>query len=165
MYSSNYNSPVGTLLILCDDNSLCGLYKLDQKHYLNNINDEIIPDDNNTIILKVKNWLDDYFSKKKPSITNIPLNPFGNKFRKIIWSILIEIPYGKTTTYGDIAKEVALILNKKKMSAQAVGNAISNNPISIIIPCHRVIGKNGSLTGYAGGIEMKRYLLELEKDA
>ena len=92
------------------------------------------------------------FFRKKPDISSLSLNPYGNEFRQRVWKILCEIPYGKTTTYGEIAKKVAKQMNKKSMSAQAVGNAVGHNPISIIIPCHRVIGKDGSLTGYAGGI-------------
>ena len=111
-----------------------------------------------------KKWLDRYFAKENPSIKEIPLAPIGGEFRQKVWKILCEIPYGQTITYGEIAKRIAKQMNKEKMSAQAVGNAVGHNPISIIIPCHRVIGKNGSLTGYAGGIERKKMLLELEKE-
>src|SRR5699024_1150130 len=97
-----------------------------------------------------KKWLDRYFEKEKPSIKEIPIAPKGGEFRQKVWKILCEIPYGQTITYGEIAKRIAKQMNKEKMSAQAVGNAVGHNPISIIIPCHRVIGKNGSLTGYAG---------------
>ena len=107
--------------------------------------------------------VDRYFAKENPSIKEIPLAPIGGEFRQKVWKILCEIPYGKTTTYGEIAKRIAKEMDKEKMSAQAVGNAVGHNPISIIIPCHRVVGKYGSLTGYAGGIEKKRILLELER--
>ena len=115
--------------------------------------------DKETILLKAKKWLDRYFNGEKPEISELDLAPIGSKFAKNVWKLLCEIPYGKITTYGEIAKK----MNKNKMSAQAVGGAVGHNPISIIIPCHRVVGANGSLTGYAGGIEKKIKLLEHER--
>ena len=106
-------------------------------------------------------WLDQYFNGKKPFITP-PIQLEGTEFRKSVWSILQTISYGNTTTYGDIGKQIAQQQGKEKFSAQAVGGAVGHNPISIIIPCHRVIGSNGKLTGYAGGIERKKYMLDLE---
>ena len=105
---------------------------------------------------------DKYFKQEKPEISELSLAPEGNTFRQCVWRFLCEIPYGETITYGELAKKVAKKLNKPSMSAQAVGNAVGHNPISIIIPCHRVVGKNGSLTGYAGGIDKKIKLLEIE---
>ena len=99
---------------------------------------------------------------EKPDISELKLAPKGSEFRQTVWRILCEIPYGKTTTYGEIAKEIAHLNGLERMSAQAVGNAVGHNPISIIIPCHRVIGTNGSLTGYAGGIDKKIFLLNHE---
>ena len=110
----------------------------------------------------VKKWLDRYFSGQKPDLAELPLAPQGNAFRQGVWEILCTIPYGEVTTYGSIAKKMAVKLQKERMSSQAVGGAVGHNPISIIIPCHRVVGVNGSLTGYAGGIETKIKLLELE---
>lgn len=108
-------------------------------------------------------WLKKYFSGENPPISNVPIKPLvGTQFQKIVWKILLEIPYGSTATYGEIAREVAGRLGKLKMSAQAVGQAVGQNPISIIIPCHRVIGANGNLTGYNGGIDVKIKLLEIE---
>ncbi len=108
-------------------------------------------------------WLKKYFSGENPPISNVPIKPLvGTQFQKIVWKILLEIPYGSTATYGEIAREVAGRLGKLKMSAQAVGQAVGQNPISIIIPCHRVIGANGNLTGYRGGIDVKIKLLEIE---
>ena len=108
-------------------------------------------------------WLKKYFSGGNPPISSVPIKPLeGTPFQKIIWEILLEIPYGSTTTYGEIAREAAGRLGKLKMSAQAVGQAVGQNPISIIIPCHRVIGANGNLTGYNGGIDVKIKLLEIE---
>lgn len=106
-------------------------------------------------------WLDQYFSGKKPFIIP-PIKLEGTEFRKSVWAVLQTIPYGVTTTYGDIGKEIAKQQGKDTMSAQAVGGAVGHNPISIIIPCHRVIGSNGKLTGYAGGMERKKYMLDLE---
>lgn len=112
-------------------------------------------------ILKAKEWLDVYFSGNEPSFVLRML--YGSSpFQKVVLDLLMKIPYGFSRTYGDIAKDVAIILNKPAMSSQAVGNAISHNPICLIIPCHRVLGKKNGLVGYAGGIERKEYLLNLE---
>ena len=105
---------------------------------------------------QTKQWLDRYFAGEKPAISELPLVPIGSAFRQAVWSILCEIPYGKMITYGDIARKLGV------QSSQAVGGAVGHNPISIIIPCHRVVGANGSLTGYAGGVQTKIKLLELE---
>ncbi|MCF0241225.1 MAG: methylated-DNA--[protein]-cysteine S-methyltransferase [Treponema sp.] len=116
----------------------------------------------NKILSSTVTWLDEYFSGKNPDI-KIPLYFAGTDFQKEVWEILCKIPYGKTMSYAEISKEIALKRGIKKMSAQAVGNAVGKNPISIICPCHRVIGSDGSMTGYAWGIDVKIKLLELEK--
>jgi len=113
------------------------------------------------ILLEAKRWLDIYFAGKEPNFTP-PLHPIGSAFRQSVWEILLQIPYGKTTTYGEIAHKMAEKTGCSRMSAQAVGGAVGHNEISIIIPCHRVVGTNGSLTGYAGGIDKKMKLLKLE---
>ena len=164
LYKTYYKSPVGNLMLVSDGDNLVGLYMENQKYYLNGIKQELTSKDNLQVFENTKKWLDRYFAKEKPSIKEIPIAPKGGEFRQKVWKILCEIPYGQTITYGEIAKRIAKQMNKEKMSAQAVGNAVGHNPISIIIPCHRVIGKNGSLTGYAGGIERKKMLLELEKE-
>ena len=125
--------------------------------------EEIKENKNERILIKTKKWLDEYFNGKKPEISELDLAPIGSEFAKNVWEILCEIPYGKVTTYGEIAKKMAKIMHKEKMSAQAVGGAVGHNSISIIIPCHRVVGANGSLTGYAGGIDKKIYLLKHEQ--
>lgn len=167
LYKSYYNSPIGKLLLVANKDSLLGVWIEGQKYFpveLNkNLNDEVVRKDNLDILIKTKNWLDRYFNKEKPKISELKLAPVGNQFRQNVWNILQDIPYGKTVTYGEIAKKVAIKMNKKSMSAQAVGNAVGHNQILIIIPCHRVIGKNGNLTGYAGGINNKIKLIELER--
>lgn len=109
-----------------------------------------------------KKWLDQYFAGNKPKISELSMAPIGGVFQKSVWKILCQIPYGEVIIYGEIAKKMARIMNKTWMSAQAVGGAVGHNPISIIIPCHRVVGSNGSLTGYAGGLQTKIKLLEIE---
>ena len=162
LYKTYYQSPVGKLFIASDEENLIGLCIEGQKYYLDKIEKEAILKDDIVILEKTKDWLDRYFHQEKPKISELSLDPEGNVFRQCVWDLLCKIPYGETTTYGELAKEVAKKLNKPSMSAQAVGNAVGHNPISIIIPCHRVVGKNGSLTGYAGGIKNKIKLLELE---
>lgn len=162
LYKTYYNSPIGNLLLVSDGEKLIALCIEGQKYYFKETKSDIGLEDNMEVLEKTKKWLDRYFCKEAPNITEIPLAPQGGEFRQLVWKILCEIPYGKTITYGEIAKKVAKQLNKGKMSAQAVGNAVGHNPISIIIPCHRVVGTNGSLTGYAGGIDKKIRLLELE---
>ena len=158
---SNYKSPIGNISLASKDNKLIGLWFEGQKYYLANVNEEITENEDE-ILIKTKNWLDDYFTGNEPSIKELDLAPKGTEFRKNVWKILCEIPYGKTVTYKDIACEIAQKRGIEKMSAQAVGGAVSHNPISVIIPCHRVIGSNGSLTGYAGGIDRKLFLLKHE---
>ena len=111
---------------------------------------------------EAREWLDDYFAGKQPAISRLPLAPIGSEFRQIVWRILTEIPYGAVTTYGEIGKQVARELGKDHMASLAVGGAVGHNPVSIIIPCHRVVGSDGSLTGYAGGLKKKIWLLEHE---
>lgn len=153
----------GKLLLASKDDKLIGLWIEGQKYFLNNINEEIIENDDNKILIETKNWLDKYFSYKKPKISDLKISLNGTIFQKIVWELLIKIPYGEVITYKKLAEEVAKKLGKEKMSAQAVGGAVGHNPISIIIPCHRVVGTDGNLTGYAGGIDKKVKLLEHEK--
>ena len=114
------------------------------------------------VFAKVKEWLDAYFAGENPAAAHLPLAPVGSDFRQAVWAVLREIPYGQCTTYGEIARQVAAGMHRKSMSCQAVGGAVGHNAISIIIPCHRVVGSDGSLTGFAGGIDKKIKLLELE---
>ena len=158
----HYTSPIGDILLAYRNKMLIGAWFEGQKYYLANVSDEIIEKDDETLI-KTEEWLDAYFSGEKPLINELDLEPAGTEFRKEVWNILCEIPYGKTTTYKDIADQIAKKRRIEKMSAQAVGGAVGHNPISIIIPCHRVVGSNGDLTGYAAGIEKKKFLLKHEK--
>ena len=162
--STTYHSPVGLLTLACDNDSgsIVGLWIEGQKYFGKSIPEAMTEKDDVPVFGAVKNWLDRYFAGEKPGIHELPLAPIGGEFRQQVWTILCEIPYGHTTTYGEIAKKIAAENHLKSMSGQAVGGAVGHNPISIIIPCHRVIGSNGSLTGYAGGIAVKSKLLELE---
>lgn len=163
-YSTTYQSPIGIITLACDgdSNNLVGLWMEGQKYHGDTIPEAMIERDDMLIFDTTKKWLDKYFAGKKPAISELPLAPIGGEFRQAVWDILCEIPNGKVITYGDIAKKMAVKMNKKSMSSQAVGGAVGHNPISIIIPCHRVVGANGSLTGYAGGVSTKVKLLELE---
>lgn len=158
---THYQSPIGDILLASKQNKLIGAWIKRQKYYLDNIDEEIIEKDNE-ILTKAKKWLDKYFYGEKPPISELDLAPEGTEFRLDVWKILLEIPYGKTITYKDIADKIALKRGISKMSAQAVGGAVGHNPIAIIIPCHRVVGSDGSLTGYAAGLDKKIFLLEHE---
>ncbi|WP_312043584.1 methylated-DNA--[protein]-cysteine S-methyltransferase [Anaerotignum sp.] len=161
-YTTTYMSPVGTITMACDEHSLVGLWNEGQKYFGGNIAQQMTEKEDMPIFEVVKKWLERYFAGGKPDISELPLAPIGGEFRQIVWSILCEIPYGQVITYGEIAKKVALKMKKNHMASQAVGGAVGHNPISIIIPCHRVVGSQGNLTGYAGGIQTKVKLLELE---
>lgn len=160
-YTMDYNTPIGKLILASDDRGefLTGAWFERQKYYGGTSGHELIEDTSLAVLDDAKSWLDRYFSGQKPSPSELPLAPYGSEFRQEVWRLLCEIPYGQVTTYGKLAQEAAQRVGKEKMSAQAVGGAVGHNPISIIIPCHRVIGTDGSLTGYAGGIELKEWLL------
>ena len=160
VYTCKYQSPLGDILLAADEVGLTGLWFEGQKYFANTLPNEYIPQETE-ILTEAKKWLDVYFSGEEPKFTP-PLHPTGSAFRQAVWQILLQIPYGQTITYGEIARKMADTKNTSRMSAQAVGGAVGHNEISIIIPCHRVVGTNGSLTGYAGGIDKKIALLELE---
>ncbi len=160
MFLSSYISLLGEILLRSDGESLTGLWFLGQNHAPEADANAVSVDDL-PIFAETCQWLDAYFKgEKPPHFPRILLK--GTPFQMFIWQHLTRIPYGSTLTYGDIARHIAIEMNLKSMSAQAVGNAVGRNPISIIVPCHRVIGSTGSLTGYAGGIERKEWLLRLE---
>ena len=151
MYCTSYDSPVGKLLLTCTDQALTGLY----------MNREIPEEEDHPLFRQTKKWLDAYFRGAPPE-PDIPLAMEGTPFQQQVWQLLLNIPYGEVRTYGDLAREMAHITGKETMSAQAVGQAVGRNPIGILIPCHRVIGAGGKLTGYAGGMEKKIWLLRHE---
>lgn len=161
-YSCKYDSPIGEITLACDEKNLIGLWNEDQKYFGAKILNDTVENVDMPIFKTVTEWLDEYFAGEKPDVSKLPLAPIGSEFRQMVWQLLLEIPYGEVVTYGDIAAKTAEKMNRASMSSQAVGGAVGHNPISIIIPCHRVVGSNGSLTGYAGGIDMKISLLELE---
>lgn len=153
MYGTHYDSPVGKLLLTCCEDGLTGIWY-----------DRELPEQmrkEHPILQQTRLWLDSYFRGENPGF-EIPIAPEGTEFQKQVWKILLTIPYGAMKTYGEIAREMAAALGKKNMSAQAVGQAVGRNPISILIPCHRVVGVKGKLTGYAGGMERKIQLLRHE---
>jgi methylated-DNA-[protein]-cysteine S-methyltransferase len=150
------------MTLACDGSNLVGLWIEGQKYYGNTLPEAVTEDNDMPLFDAAKKWLDRYFAGEKPDTSELPLAPVGGAFRQGVWELLRKIPYGEVVTYGDIAQKMAVKMDRKSMSSQAVGGAVGHNPISIIIPCHRVVGSNGSLTGYAGGIGTKIKLLELE---
>ena len=160
IYICKYESPIGSLTAASNGIALTGLWFDGQKYFGSTLTEQY-EERELPVFAKTRDWLDLYFYGENPDFMP-PLAVAGSEFRKAVWHILQQIPYGQTTTYGEIAKKMAKQMGTARMSAQAVGSAVGRNPISILIPCHRVVGSNGSLTGYAGGIEKKAALLELE---
>lgn len=156
-YTQLIPSPLGNILLSADEIGLTGLWFEGEKYYADALPREHIERET-PVLTDTKRWLDVYFTGREPDFTP-PLHPAGSPFRQTVWQLLLEIPYGQTTTYGALAKR----LDGVRMSPQAVGGAVGHNPISIIVPCHRVVGANGSLTGYAGGLDRKIRLLEIEQ--
>ena len=159
-YTTKYQSPVGEILLACDNIGLTGLWFEGEKFYALGLDLEH-EEKQTSVFEETKRWLDIYFSGDEPEFMP-PIHMVGTPFQLSVWQILCKIPYGKTITYGDIAKQIAKERGLDRMSAQAVGGAVGHNEISIIVPCHRVVGTNGSLTGYAGGMDIKTALLKLE---
>ena len=159
LYTSHYASPLGGMTLVSDGTALVGLYFDGQKYAAEGL-DATRTQKNLLIFEEARRWLDVYFSGRKPDFTP-PTAPAGTAFQQSVWEILRTIPYGQTVTYGAIARRIEQNTGCR-MSAQAVGGAVGRNPISILIPCHRVVGTNGSLTGYAGGIDKKERLLQWE---
>lgn len=156
-----YSSPIGRMILASGGEKLTGLWFDGQKHFASSLKETPI-NKSLPVFEETIRWLDIYFNGGIPDFIP-PLSLLGTPFQKEVWEILLTIPYGKTMTYGEIAKMLADRRGLPRMSAQAVGGAIGRNPISIIVPCHRVLGSNGELTGYAGGIDKKAWLLELER--
>lgn len=154
-YFDRYDSPIGQLLLISDGTALTGL----------RLCETIISTDRTelTIFAQAKDWLDSYF-RGTPREIGFPLSPSGTAFQQQIWKLLLAIPFGQTRSYGALARDMAQHLGKEKMSAQAIGRAVGANPIWILIPCHRIVGAKGQLTGYAGGIKNKQWLLRHEEE-
>lgn len=159
-YISHYASPLGDILLAADQEGLTGLWFEGQKYYASRLEKDH-EEGESPAIGAAKRWLDSYFSGEKPTVS-VALHLTGTDFQKEVWEILLRLPYGQVTTYGEIARQLAAKRGIDHMSAQAVGCAVGHNPISILVPCHRVVGAKGSLTGYAGGIDKKRALLKAE---
>ena len=160
-YVHHYKSPLGNITMASDGEALTGLWFDGQKYFADTLGKEQ-EEKELPVFAQADRWLDIYFGGKEPDFTP-PLSMKTTQFRKAVWDILLTIPYGRTMTYGQIAKIIAEEKGIARMSAQAIGGAVGHNPISLIIPCHRVVGTSGSLTGYAGGIRKKVRLLKLEK--
>ena len=169
IYTASYASPLGGIVLAADELGLTGLWFTGAKYFGAGLPASAAKAET-PILAETRRWLDIYFAGQCPAVLP-PLHPSGSPFRRAVWDILLTIPYGETTTYGAIAQQLAAQRGLEQLaaqrglehlSAQAVGGAVGHNPISILIPCHRVIGADGSLTGYAGGVEKKRALLELE---
>lgn len=160
-YINHYQSPLGRILLAADAIGLTGLWFEGQKYFALGL-DAAHEETELPLFEQANYWLDLYFSGKSPDFS-VPLHATGTAFQKEVWELLSSIPYGQTMTYGEVARQLAAKKGLGHMSAQAVGGAVGHNKISIFIPCHRVVGTNGSLTGYAGGIDKKRSLLHLEK--
>lgn len=150
------------MTLVSDGKNLVGLWTLGQKYFESTLYGHVEEKNDLAIFRQTKAWLERYFQGKRPDIAELPLAPEGNDFRQAVWKILRKIPYGQVITYGEIARQIARERGVAKMSSQAVGGAVGHNPISVIIPCHRVVGANGNLTGYAGGINLKIKLLAHE---
>ena len=160
IYIDEYESPVGPLTLASDGSAVCGLWLDGQKYHGAGLLEGAERRPEAGGLPELRAWLDAYFAGERPPAGDVPLAPAGSAFRKAVWAKLLQIPYGQTTTYGAIANELHAELGKA--SALAVGGAVGHNPVSILIPCHRVVGADGSLTGYAGGIGRKTWLLEHE---
>lgn len=160
VYSQKYDSPLGEIVIACDEEAMIGLWFSGQRHFANVLPDETVCRET-PLLLSAKRWLDAYFSGRQPDFLP-PLRYDSTPFRKAVCERMLQIPYGQTISYGEIARQIAKDRGIAKMSAQAVGGAVGHNPISLMIPCHRVVGENGNLTGYGGGLERKIRLLRLE---
>lgn len=159
---TTYLSPVGRLTLAERDGFLIGLWIEGQKYFGSGLSGEVCEADWDPVLADAKHWLDRYFAGEQPKPEELPLRPAGSSFRQNVWELLCQIPYGQLATYGGLAQQMAQKLRRPGFAGQAIGGAVGHNPIAIIIPCHRVIGANGNLTGYAGGLRTKSKLLQME---
>lgn len=160
-YTSLYKSPLGEMLLAADDAGVIGVWFTGEKYFAYCLDKENNTPQETPIIKELKRWLDIYFSGREPDFTP-PINMIGTPFQIEVWNILRKISYGETTTYSAIAAQIAHNRGVGRMSAQAIGTAVGKNNIKLIVPCHRVVATNNSLAGYAGGIDKKIKLLQLE---
>jgi methylated-DNA-[protein]-cysteine S-methyltransferase len=161
VYTGTFKTPLGLMTASAENETLRGLWFIGQKYYPHQA-DEWMPKPDYPVFKELRIWLKDYFAGHNPRLS-LRLDPQGTEFQKLIWNMLLTIPYGELSTYGELAKKAVLGQSRPFISPQAVGGAVGHNPISILIPCHRVVGAGGNLTGYAGGIEKKEALLRLER--
>ena len=162
-YTTEYNSPIGKILLASNGTSITGLWFLDQNHFGTTLRSPALDGTSLPVLQQAIQWLDDYWRGTNPSPATLPIQLRGTAFQQETWKLLLELPYGTTITYGELARRYAVKSGIEAMSARAVGNAVGRNPISIIIPCHRVVGASGRMTGYAGGIVRKTALLQHER--
>ena len=162
LFTTNYISPIGNISILTNQDALLHLAIAGQSFPNDLVKKGINTNHELEIIRATITWLGAYFDGKKPSASSLAIAPQGSAFRQNVWELLLQIPYGEVRTYGNIAKEIAAKKGIAKMASQAIGGAVGHNPIPIIIPCHRVIGASGNLTGYSDGIDLKIKLLAHE---
>lgn len=162
LYKINYESPLGVINVASDGENIVELWLAGQRGFWGELEEKGNLAEQIPVLAKAGEWLDRYFAGDRPTPQELPLAPVGGGFRQEVWKILCAIPYGELVTYGEIAKRIAARKGTGKMAAQAVGGAVGHNPISIVIPCHRVVGAGGNLTGYGGGIALKQALLAHE---
>lgn len=159
---TTYDAPIGNYYLVGDDRALVGVWLEGQRRFPVELFSDSTEFGETEVLRQAKDWLDRYFAGEQPSPKEISLSPEGSPFRQLVWKALLDIPYGCVTTYGALAQQLGKELGQERLSAQAVGGAVGHNPISILIPCHRVVGTKGDLTGYAGGIPVKQWLLTHE---
>lgn len=160
IHTAFYDAPYGRYMMAAEDGALTGVWLEGQKYFPSDLPEP--SGEEPEIFARTRRWLDAYFAGQQPEVSALPLSPRGSDFAQSVWQLLLEIPYGQTVTYGQLAKRLAEQRGLAQLSAQAVGGAVGHNPISIIIPCHRVLGAKNRLTGYAGGLDVKTFLLKLE---
>ena len=161
IYTCTMDTPLGAVAVSAENEAVTGLWFIGQKYFPAEI-DTWIDNPEYPLFKLLRTWLSDYFLGMDRAL-DLRLEPQGTPFQKAVWNILLKIPYGRITTYGEIAREIAAGRGLSAMCSRAVGSAVGRNPVSILIPCHRVVGSNGSLTGYAGGLDKKKALLQLER--
>lgn len=159
-FFSEYESPFGTMTMASNGRAVSGLWYKTHRYKDEVLGKAPVRNDDDPILKQLAEWLDAYFAKKRPAIDELPLEPVGSDFRQEVWRALRKIPYGETVTYGELSEEVRRI--RGKASPRSIGGAVGHNPISIVVPCHRVVGASGSLTGFGGGIDKKVLLLTHE---